>query len=266
MTQTPLMLESITDAGAEAQDRIAICGSHGGTVAATLASRAGLRAVVLNDAGVGLNEAGIRGVLSLDQIGMAAAAVDCRSARIGSAYDMQETGVLSVVNDTAEALGLCKGQTVGQAVALLVNAPSPNDRLPKLSEARMEITLLPDVAPVLCADSASLIRPDDVGRFIVTGSHGGLIGNDPARACKAHAGFVCFNDAGRGKDDVGLGRLAPLQDQGVPAAVLDHNSCEIGDARSALETGVVSGSNALAQKLGVRKGDLLREFLSRAMA
>lgn len=258
MTSNILMLDSITDAGSDAVGRVAVCGSHGGMLAAALASAAGLRAVVLNDAGIGLNGAGTRGVMALDQVGMAAAAVDCNTARIGSASDMAQNGDLSVVNETGKAIGLRVGQSVAAALSHLSLAPKPHSMLPPLKEARFDVTLAPGMPPVLCVDSASLIAPQDVGRIIVTGSHGGLIGNDPTRACKAKASFVAFNDAGEGKQRVGHGRLAPLDKFGIAAAVLDASSCEIGDARSSLENGRISGLNHRAEILGLRLGDRLR--------
>ncbi|MBL4556209.1 MAG: hypothetical protein JKP98_00180 [Rhodobacteraceae bacterium] len=61
MTRPVLLLDSITDAGPDAAGAVAICGSHGGLYAASLASQAGLHGVILNDAGIGLNGAGIAG-------------------------------------------------------------------------------------------------------------------------------------------------------------------------------------------------------------
>lgn len=261
-----LLLDSITDARADARGRIAICGSHGGTIAAAMASQADLRAVILNDAGIGLNEAGLRGVMALDSVGMAAATVDCHSACIGSAGDMLENGRLSAVNRTAKALGLYVGQRVDAAKALLHNAPSPSGALATPSEARFEVELSNSATPVICADSASLITPEDESRVIVTGSHGGLIGNDPSRACRAQASFVAFNDAGGGKHLTGHGRLATLDDKGVAAAVLDAMSCEIGDARSSLEHGRISALNSLAAANGLRIGDRLFDALEGTVA
>ena len=77
-----ITLDSITDAGPEARDQIAISGSHGGIYPAAVASAAGLRGVAFNDAGIGFQDAGIAGVMALDTVGMAAIAVDCQTCRI----------------------------------------------------------------------------------------------------------------------------------------------------------------------------------------
>ena len=52
-----------------------VSGSHGGTSAAEFAARAGVRAVIFNDAGVGKENAGVRGLELLDALGIAAATV-----------------------------------------------------------------------------------------------------------------------------------------------------------------------------------------------
>lgn len=260
-----LLLDSITDAGPSAQGAVAVSGSHGGIYAAAVASRAGLRAVVLNDAGRGHGDAGVAGVRALAGVGMAACAVDCMSAEIGSARDMAENGRVSCVNEVAAALGVLQGQSVADALARLSAALPPSGFLPEVPEARWDEVVLAGRSPVLCVDSASLIKPGDAGRIIVTGSHGGLIGGDPARACKAEARFVSFSDAGRGKNDIGLSRLPALADRGIAAVTLDCSTCAIGSAASALEHGILSAVNAPAAALGLAPGQALRPALERLL-
>lgn len=256
MNDTALLLDSITDARPDAAGRIAVCGSHGGLYAAAVASRAGLRAVVLNDAGGGRNDAGIAGVRALANVGMAGCAVDCMSAEIGSARDTLSYGVISFANDPAFDLGVRRGMAVRAALKHLARAEAPCAMLDAVPEARWEETV--GTASVLCVDSASLIRPEDKGRIIVTGSHGGLIGGDPARACKAEARLVSFSDAGRGKGDIGLTRLPALAERDIAAVTLDCMSCEIGRAVSALESGVISAVNGPAKALGLAVGQPLQ--------
>jgi hypothetical protein len=259
MSKAPMLLDSITDADASAKGMIAVAGSHGGLFAAAVASRAGLRAVILNDAGRGLDDAGVAGVRALADVGMAACAVDCMSAEIGSAADMLESGRLSFVNRVAAGLGLLVGQSVVRALDALAQASEPTAQLAQIPEARWLKTL--GGVEILCVDSASLIKPEDEGRLIVTGSHGGLIGGDPARACKARARLVSFSDAGGGKNGIGMSRLPALDQSGVAAVTLDCMSCAIGDAASALETGRISACNQAARRLGAQPEMLLRELL-----
>lgn len=261
---TPKLLASIADAAAEDAGGVAVSGSHGGVYAAAIASRAGLRAVVFNDAGQGFEAAGVAGVAALDKVGMAAAAADCMTCRIGSAEDAYAHGLISVANAAARALGVTPGMRVSDAAALMAAAPEPHGALPPIEEARAEVALDGLEPLVLCVDSSSLVRPEDAGRLIVNGSHGGLVGGDPARALKAAARFASFNDAGVGKDRSGVSRLPALDTLGVAAATVAHDSCRIGDARSALESGVVSAVNAAAAALGVAVGMPLVDGLAAA--
>ncbi|MFK7751107.1 MAG: hypothetical protein AB8B51_01025 [Sedimentitalea sp.] len=254
-------LDSITDATAQMAGQVGISGSHGGHLAAAIASRSGLRAVVLNDAGIGLSGAGIAGLKALDTVGMAGVSVTASSAEIGSATDAMENGIVGFVNETARVLGMVAGLALHEQITALLQAPPPSGILPKVVEARQCI----DIAgkTVLCVDSASLITPADAGRLIVTGSHGGLIGGDPARACKADAGLVAYNDAGGGKNDIGFSRLPALQQRGIAAVTLDHETCRIGDAVSGLMSGVISRCNAPARALGLDIGQNVKNILGR---
>jgi len=246
------LLDSITDCKAEDVGKVGVCGSHGGLIAATLASRARLRAVALNDAGRGLEDAGVAGLRALESVGMAGVAVDVQTALIGNAQDNLQFGKVSFVNEVADKLGLSLCKSLASQLDLLENAPLPTGLLDEINEARWHEPF--GLQSVLCVDSASMIAPSDAGEIIVTGSHGGLIGGDPGRACKADASAVFFNDAGGGKDDCGTTRLPALDQREIAALALDCNSCRIGDARSALETGVVSLANETAQNLGVCAG------------
>ena len=258
-------LDSITDVRNEHDGLVGISGSHGGIYAAAHASQAGLRAVVLNDAGRGYGNAGIAGVAALDKVGMAAATVHADSAEIGSARETFGCGLVSFANATARALGLCEGMRVADCATLLASAMRPHGVMDPVEEARWDESLTATLS-VLCVDSASLVTPSDAGRVIVTGSHGALIGGDPARAAKADARLVTFNDAGVGKNSVGISRLPALNELGIAAAALDCRTCRIGDARSALATGVISHVNPAAAGMGFSPGHPLREQLTKALS
>ncbi len=255
-----LLLDSITDADALAKGRVVVCGSHGGMYPAAVASGAGVRAVVFNDAGEGLERAGVAGVLALEGIGMAAAAVDCNSCHIGSASDTLARGIISVANDVAAGLGVMPGTPVAQAVALLQGAAAPAGQLPPVSESRQELKFGNGTVLHLL-DSASLVGPQDIGKIVITGSHGGLIGGNLKRAIKANARIAVFNDAGFGADDIGVTRLPALNARGVVAVTVACQTARIGEALSALETGVISAQNDLAQALGAQTGRGLSDWL-----
>lgn len=256
-----LLLDSITDAGPSARGALAISGSHGGLYPAAVASGAGLRAAVFSDAGIGLGRAGVAGVEALAAVGMAAAAADAASCAIGSAGNVMARGVISVANGPAEALGVAPGMSVAEAAPLLARAPSPTGTLPPVREARRDAAV--GTVALALLDSASLVGPRDEGGIVVTGSHGGLIGGDPARALKAACRAAVFNDAGGGLDGIGYTRLPALDRRGIAAVTVSHETARIGDARSALETGVISAANEAARALGAAEGMALRDWLAR---
>lgn len=255
-----LLLDSITDAVAEARGAVCVSGSHGGRYPAAIASRAGLRAAIFCDAGIGLERAGVAGVEALGAAGMAAAAADAETCRIGSAADAVARGVISTANAPARALGVAPGMTVAAAAERLAGAPDPSGMLPAVPEARA--SAMAGAARVTLVDSASLVGSGDAGTVVVTGSHGGLIGGDPARALKAACRAAAFNDAGGGPDGVGFARLPALQARGIAAVTVSHDTARIGDARSALETGVISAANDAATALGAAVGMPLRDWLA----
>lgn len=104
-----LVLDSITQAIGPAAGCVVVSGSHGGTSAARFALQAQVKLAVFNDAGVGLDRAGIAGLALLQDHGMAACAVSHVSARIGEAASTWQTGVVSHVNAAAAALGARPG-------------------------------------------------------------------------------------------------------------------------------------------------------------
>lgn len=105
--------ESVTRLG-DVAGKVLVAGSHAGVIAAWYGAKAGAHALVLNDAGVGKDRAGIAGLVYLEAIGMAAAAVDCMSARIGDGRSLWESGVISHLNAAAEHRGAARGMSVQQ--------------------------------------------------------------------------------------------------------------------------------------------------------
>ena len=111
--------------------------------------------------------------------------------------------------------------------------------------------------------------PEHKDAIVVTGSHGGLLGNRPETALKYDVLGALYNDAGIGKDEAGISRLPALDARGIAAATVSAASARIGDARSTYEDGIISRVNARAAALGLREGISAREFvagLRRALA
>jgi hypothetical protein len=97
---------------------------------------------------------------------------------------------------------------------------------------------------------------------VVSGSHGGL---SAARfALQALPYLVVFNDAGIGKDGAGIAALLWLQQHGIAAVAVAHDSARIGEAESTWQDGVISAVNDAAAALGARPGLALRPWLQAA--
>ena len=104
----PLVLDSVTHLDAAARGRVALCASHGGTYAAWYAAQRGAAALVLHDAGIGRERAGVAGLDWLSARCIPGACVGHLTARIGDGADMAARGIVSAVNAPAAALGVAE--------------------------------------------------------------------------------------------------------------------------------------------------------------
>lgn len=263
-----IVRDSVTELGAGARGRTVLAPSHAGRYAAWFAARIGVASVILSDAGIGLNRAGVAGLDLLAALGVPAAAVDVWSARIADGEDCLRRGVLSTVNGPAEALGVVPGTSVRTALEMFAAAPlTPSPPPPEIAEARGEIAeaSAPGVR-VLALDSNALVTAEDAGHVIVTGSHGGLLGGRPATAVKHPVFAALYNDAGIGIDAAGTSRLPVLAARGIAAATVSAGSAEIGDAMSTFRMGIVSAVNAVAARHGGRVGQPARDLVSLLVA
>jgi hypothetical protein len=105
----------------EYRDAIVITGSHGGLLGGKpeTALKYDVRAALYNDAGIGIDEAGVSRLPALDARGIPAATVSAATARIGDARSTYEDGAISRVNARAAALGLRPGVSARDFVARL---------------------------------------------------------------------------------------------------------------------------------------------------
>jgi hypothetical protein len=259
----PILADSVTRLGPDAVGAVVVTGSHGGVYAAYLARKAGCRAAIFNDAGIGLDEAGVGGLAWLDAHEMAAAAIDYRSADIGNAAMMLRQGIVSRVNPRASSLGLHRGMLCVDAVRMLATAGIPQGEVAPVAESRRVLTPEGAKRRLVLIDSAALVHEEDAGQVVVTGSHGALFGDDPVNALKVDAALALFNDAGGG---VGTTRLPALQRRGVAAATVAAASARIGDAQSTWQDGVISACNPAAEAMGAKVGANARDFVTMALA
>ncbi len=245
----------------EARGSVVVCGSHGGRYPAYLAAMAGLRAVIFNDAGVGRDNAGIASLALLGAGGMAAATVSHTSARIGESSDMLARGVISHVNEPARQLGVQPGTPCRAAADLLQRAEVRQVEIPPSEESRSVIKPDGGARQLVLIDSAAMVVPEDAGQIVVTGSHGGLVGGDPALALRVDGFAAVYNDAGIGIDEAGIARLPALERRDIPAFTVAAASARIGEAVSTFEDGVISAANAPARSRGALPGLRARAVL-----
>ncbi len=265
-----VLRDSVTKTEPGDVGNVLVTGSHGAVYAANLAARAGSRAAIFNDAGIGKDGAGIAGLAYLEGLGMAAAAVAHDTARIGDAGDAWARGTIGHVNGRAAALGCAIGQPCAEAARNLRAATPLRDLPPKAEEAVTLISETPGAPPgapqVWALDSASLVGPGHAGAVLLIGSHGGLPGPDPAAVLKVDALAAVFNDAGIGRDEAGIGRLPVLDARAIAGATVAAASARIGDGLSTYRDGLISRVNRAAAALGGRPGMTAVEFVDTVIA
>lgn len=110
--------------------------------------------------------------------------------------------------------------------------------------------------PVILTDTVTKLAAADAGAIVVTASHGGT--SSAAFALEHRFALVVFNDAGVGKDRAAIAALDILEEAGVAAATVSHDSARIGDAADMWENGVLSHRNRRAEALGLAPGRALR--------
>lgn len=240
--------------------RVVICGSHGGRYPGYLAARAGVRAIILCDAGIGKDEAGVAGLAYLETLGIAAAAVSSWSCRIGDPLDMLRRGGVSRANALARAVGVFEEQGCREAAECLTAVPLQQAVSPSpIGESRQVIE--GDSRRIVLIDSAADVRAEDAGQIIVTGSHGGLVGGEPAKALQVDGFAGVFNDAGIGMERAGLARLPALDQRDIAAFTVAASSARIGEACSTYEDGVISAVNERAAENGAKEGMSARQVI-----
>ena len=115
------LVDSITELGAHDEGCIAVSGSHGGISSARYALAARPLLSVFNDAGGGLNNAGLAALEFLQANNLAACTVAHHSSRIGEASSTLASGLINHTNACAKALGIQPGWTCQQAIDCLTS-------------------------------------------------------------------------------------------------------------------------------------------------
>ncbi|HYZ43091.1 MAG TPA: hypothetical protein VE687_21045, partial [Stellaceae bacterium] len=123
-------LDSASLIAAEHVGTLVVTGSHGGLLGGKpeAALKFDALAALFNDAGIGIDEAGVTRLPALDARGIAAGTVAATSARIGDARSTYEDGILTRVNGCAVALGITPGMSAREFVAIVRRAAAERER------------------------------------------------------------------------------------------------------------------------------------------
>lgn len=258
---------SSASATAECRGNVLISGSYGGEYNAFHAAKWGIRGVVLNDAGIGKNDAGIVGLPYLDQIGLAAATADARTCHIADGDHMLAHGIISHVNKAAARLGCVPGQSVRECADLMKSGPIVDRAPPEIAGGkRYLVREQPGERKVVCLDAAPMLESGDAGAIAITGSHAALFRGLPDNVIGPNVFAIFFSDAGIGLDEAGIRRLPLLDERNIAAGAVSASSAPIGNSRAILEDGVLSFVNATARTLGGAPGMRLQAFVDHLVA
>ncbi len=111
-----VIADSATSITEDNKNDIVVNGSHcGANIAPDYVLPSGARGSIGNDAGTGLENAGVASLSSLDKHGIPAAAVAAMSAEIGVGQSTYNEGVISAVNEVARKMGVTVGMSAKEA-------------------------------------------------------------------------------------------------------------------------------------------------------
>lgn len=272
-----ILLDSLGDLQPDNVSPVLVCASHcgdNGTFARKL-KNCHVKAVFLNNAGIGKNQAGISGLVHYEAENILACAVDCNSAEIGVARDTWESGIISHTNNLAVKAGIQTGDSVQEAVAKIINLidlPSSiqiNKHFESVVKEKQESTGKVDLqkqiqiqiegVSITVTDSITFLNENNAGDIVVCGSHGGISAGHYAQKHGLKAVF--FNDAGIGKNNAGIKGLDGLNDAGIIACTVDCMSAEIFNGQDTLENGIITVCNQLAKARNIREMMTVKEAL-----
>ncbi len=267
-----VLLDSLGDLQPSNTSPILVCGSHcgGNRDLAGHVKSCHVKAVFLNNAGVGKNQAGIRGLTHYEAENVLACAVDNHSAEIGIACDTYESGIISHTTSKAESIGIQIGESVQEGIAKIISHRShtqqhadsvsldEEEKNNKESIKKQTQTHI-DGLRITVTDSITFLNESNSGDIVVCGSHGGLSAGNYAKKYCVKAVF--FNDAGIGKNNAGVKSLAFLSDVGIPACTVDCMSAEIFNGRDVLDNGIITVCNQLAKNRNIKTKLTVKEAI-----
>jgi uncharacterized protein YunC (DUF1805 family) len=117
-----VLADSATSISEANKNDIFVDASHCGENVGRYAVQGGVKGMIGNDAGKGMEDAGVAGFKVLDEKGIPGAAVSANSAEIGVGITTWDSGVISTVNKAAQKIGVKPGMTAKQAAEIMLQA------------------------------------------------------------------------------------------------------------------------------------------------
>jgi len=117
-----VLADSATSISEANKNDIFVDASHVGENVGRYAVQGGVKGMIGNDAGKGMEDAGVAGFKVLDEKGIPGAAVSANSAEIGVGITTWDSGVISTVNKAAQKIGVKPGMTAKQAAEIMLQA------------------------------------------------------------------------------------------------------------------------------------------------
>lgn len=275
LPESVILLDSLGDIQPDNTNPILVCASHCGDngAFARKLKNCHVKAVFLNNAGIGKNQAGISGLSYYEAENILACAVSHNSAEIGVAADTWESGMISHTNTLAQEAGIQPGDSVQEAVARIINqidflsltqknknSESPiNQENSSKPDLKKQIQTQINGVSITVSDSITFLNESNAGDIVVCGSHGGISAGHYAQ--KHHLKAVFFNDAGIGKNNAGIKSLESLSDAGILACTVDCMSAEIFNGQDILENGIISVCNQLAKSRNIKEEMTVKEAI-----
>ncbi len=250
-------VESYVASEPATQGDVVVNASYSGVLCARMVMSAKPRAVIGLDCAIGKDGAGIAGLWYYEALGVPAAAVDVMTAEMGNGSDLYDNGIVSRVNDAAQALGIEPGMKASDAARFL----QTGEKKPAVFEPTRRRLIHTDATSgrsIVCTDSIAYALPEDKNRNVLcTAGHTGRSVVGYFRDYRPWA-FIC-SDGGVGKNNSGLSALEAVEPDGIPGASVSALTARMGDGQSTYFDGVISACNQPARDKGVKVGQTARE-------
>ena len=236
---------------------VVVNASYSGVLCARMVMSAKPRAVIGLDCAIGKDGAGVAGLWYYEALDVPAAAVDVMTAEMGNGNDLYDNGIVSRVNDAAQALGIEPGMTTAEAAQYMLSG----EKKPEVFEPTRRRVIHTDEATgrsIVCTDSIAFALPEDKERNVLcTAGHTGRSVIGYFRDFRPWA-FIC-SDGGIGKNNSGLSALEAVEPDGIVGCSVSALTARMGDGQSTYFDGVVSATNSHARAKGVKVGQTARE-------